>query len=178
MNCQESEELIYTFREIGEDQQRELKLHIASCNNCGKLFKEVNEFFVVLDKVSAQPSIVHPTKLVNKVMGDIQSQPERKNKTVKVFRILDLPVSKYALAAVSLGILMMFFMEVMVPAIDSQKVNGPIANLQGAILRSENFRKAFTRPKEKRSLFAECKNIFTNQVDPNCVREKINKINF
>jgi hypothetical protein len=65
-----------------------------------------------------------------------------------------------------------------VPDLKSGKIQGPISNIQGAIIKSDDFRKVFTKPKEKKSMFDDCKNILSQQVDANCVKEKISKLNF
>ena len=179
MNCQECEAAIYTFREISEVEQQEVQRHISDCEKCGRLFQEVTGFFQVIEKASQEKPVFYSAgQLTDKVMNKVMQSSKEDIRQTRTFSLFDLSVSRWALAAVSCGILIMFFIEILVPDLKSGKIKGPVANLQGAIIKSEDFRKAFTRPKEKKSLFQECRNILSNQIDPNCVKEKISKANF
>lgn len=180
MNCAEIEKLIYTFHEAEVTLQQEVRKHLDTCENCRTLFNEMESVYGLMKKVNtAQLGLTHPTRLTDKVMREIAglTKSEEKQKGKK-FHLFDLSFNRLALAAVSCGILVLFFIEVLVPDFKSGKIRGPMTNIQGAIIKSEDFRKAFTRPKEKKSLFADCKNVLSKQVDPACVKEKIKNLNF
>ena len=178
MSCTDYEEMIYTFHELGKDEQGKVKQHLETCEACIKLLEEVERFSQLVKKMNQQnQSLTPPASLVNKVLDTIGSKKVRQVSERSNLSLL-LSISRYSLAAVSCGILVLFFMEILVPDLKSGKIKGPITNVQGAIIKSEDFRKVFTRPKEKKSLFDDCKNILSQNVDANCVREKLDKINF
>ena len=179
MNCATWEKLIYTFREISESQQREVRQHLDTCESCRKLFSEINVMFKLIEKTGqVRQTLVPSNQLTKKVMNEIAGLSKSETKGARVFRLFDSPISRFALAAVSCGIMILFFVEVMAPDMASGKIRGPISSLQGVIIKTEDFRKAFTRPRKTKSLFADCKSALTNQVDPNCVKEKIKAVNF
>ena len=179
MSCSEYEEMIYTFHEAGKDEQDRVRQHIESCDNCKKLFDDVKRFSDIVKKVGTETgSLTPPINFAKNVTEAIEGKQQASQKKGRALSGFELSFSRYALAAVSCGILVLFFSEILVPDLKSGKIKGPISSPQGAIIKSEDFRKVFTKPKEKKSLFDNCKNILSQQIDVNCVREKLDKINF
>lgn len=179
MKCTEWEEWIYTFREISNDQQLEVERHVNTCQSCRQLFNEVESVARLMERAGkVRLALKQTAGLTDSVMNEVASLSGKTERhKVKSFQFNAVSMSRLALAAVSCGILILFFMEVLVPDLDSGKIKGPMTSIQGAIIKSEDFRKAFTRPKEKKSLFTDCKDLFNNQMDPNCVKEKLKKVN-
>lgn len=181
MNCRECEELIYTYPETEKDKQLEVQQHINECENCRKLFQEAQDMLRLIRKASDHNLTPRTsTLLTDKIMKQVaESSSQTTQHEGKVRPLFDLSISRWALAAVSCGILILFFIEVMIPEFESGKIKGPITNIQTAVIKSDDFRKSFTRPKKsrKKSIFQECRNTLSHQIDPNCVKEKINKIN-
>jgi tetrahydromethanopterin S-methyltransferase subunit A len=162
---------------LKEEEQVKVRQHIETCVECENLFKDVQRFSQLIREANQENQNPIPSgQLVNKIVEAIAS--ENKKSAESKPKRFDLSISRYALAAVSCGILILFFSEILVPDLKSGKIQGPISNIQGAIIKSDDFRKVFTKPKEKKSMFDDCKNILSQQVDANCVKEKISKLNF
>lgn len=177
MSCTDYEKLIYTFQELDAVDQGKVKGHLETCLNCKQLFNDVHQFSLVVKQVGLETQNENSTDITGKVMDVIDGKNEETWST-RINAWFDLSVSRYALAAISCGILILFFVQIMVPELKSGRIKGPISNVQGAIIKSEDFRKVFTRSKERKSLFDECKNVLSQQVDENCVKEKLSKFNF
>lgn len=176
MNCEDYEQLIYTYRELSDEERSKVKQHVATCKKCQELLHEVESFSQTVKTINRENLNVTPSaQLVNKVLNAIRSDHEVKTRSYDLFSFSTI---RYSLAAVSCGILVLFFAEILVPDFRSGKIKGPLTAVQGVIIKSDDFRKALTKPNERSSLFDGCKNILSQQVDANCVREKLDKINF
>ena len=138
MSCQDFEQSIYTFRELSKQEQLAVQKHISTCMHCESLFKEAtNLLYTVIEPVDPIP---FPEKLTEKILQAInQSTPESKPSLFKTF---DKPANRYALAAVSVGIVCMFLFEALAPSIESARLSGPIARLQGVVVNSSSFKTA------------------------------------
>ena len=175
MSCQEMEETIYTYRELDEVQQREVNTHTALCESCRALLYQVTQFQnQISDLDAALPNLKPGQHLAEKVLKKVS--PNQAKRTAVSFSIPSY--SRMALAAVSCGLLVLFFVEIMVPDLKSGKVKGPISSIQGAIINSSDLRKAFTNKTKKKTLFDDCKDALSNKVDVVCVKQKIGTVNF
>ena len=54
MNCAEIEKLIYTFREADAREQAEVQRHVETCENCHKLFSEMERVFELTAKLRSK----------------------------------------------------------------------------------------------------------------------------
>ena len=107
------------------------------------------------------------------------SQKGRPGKLISITTGSTLSVARYSLAAVSVGILIMFFMEVFAPISEPALIQGPIYRLQSAVMNSDELRKKFSvRRERKKTLLAECTNPLSNKIDQTCLKEKLEKLNF
>lgn len=171
MNCARYEEWIYTFPEIEEEKQQELKRHIGQCPQCKHMFSEAEPIFQVIRK--SKEEILPPPQLTDKVMAQLARKSQSGKIRKMYFSFLDLSFVRYSMAAVSVGILVLFCLEVMVPEIKSGSRGGPVTGIREVIIRSDEMRKSWSVQQEKKSRFEECRNKFNRQVDQACVQEKI-----
>ena len=74
MTCSDYEESIFLWREIGENKQNELLLHMESCGKCKQLFEEVQAMQRLTDAAALQQAVIpHAAKLTGQIMEKIQA---------------------------------------------------------------------------------------------------------
>lgn len=180
MKCQECQEAIYAYRELGDGEKKKVEFHIVNCSQCFALFSEmqsVNQLLLKAATANVQPA--HPDWLVNKIMREVaHAKSEVDQGALFSLHFFERSVIRYSLAAASIGLMVLFFVEIITPQTGSEKIKGPISNFQGVIVRADVFRKSLSERKEKPSIRNSCVNRLTKQINLACVKEKIEKLNF
>ncbi len=188
MKCKECEEAIYTYRELSDSEKQRMEVHLQSCSACRKLFEEVmrvNSLVLKASRVAQAHS--NPEWLTNKIMSGVISKPQPAKRGFSFLPgFFDVAATRYALAGVSICLLLLFFIETGNPLNEPNPVKSPIANLpagkaglQGVIVRSQDLQKNLNARKErKRSVLADCTSRLKRKIDLACLREKVKNLNF
>ena len=116
MKCLNAERNIFLFGELEEQEKQETLIHIASCERCARLYEETKTTTRVVTKAFAPPE-PDTLKLTNLIMGKVEML-ERKQKTVfdQLFDYFELKPVRYALATISLVLLISFADQLFAPS--------------------------------------------------------------
>jgi hypothetical protein len=177
MKCRDCEKMIYGYRELSDAEKQNTLSHIETCAACKKLFGEMQHVHHILQKSEARHS--NPQRLTSRVMGSIPTSNNSWGPVTSLLAWLDTSVIRYSMVGTSLCLLILFFAEVSNSPDSSRKVRGPVANLQGVFINSQELRKDFTaRREKKRAVLSDCARPFTQEIDLACLKGKIKKLNF
>lgn len=161
MDCRDFEKDIFLFREISEAQRDALKLHLTSCKNCERFFRDAMQMEGLIKEVARQKiAPANAAKLTSRIMEGVysQSSPGWMNRAIG---FLQNAFTKTALATASTILLITFSVEFFNDA--------PQANYQHpitsgfAILNSTLFKEETARQRSKTKFFAECTSPFKPQ---------------
>jgi hypothetical protein len=175
MTCNEFEKLIYNYPELDESEKEDIKNHYQSCDNCKRLYNEVDVFFLNLKSIHKVP-VKHenPQLLTERIMNKVSESTNNLSKNRYQVQFYVPNTIRYSLAAVSCGILFLFFIEIIAPNFEAKVIE---PKLVGSVIKSDELRESFRLRKSKKSIFEDCKNQITNKVNQACVKEKLDKLN-
>ena len=117
MMCSECEKLIYLYKELDDHEKRQLDTHISSCVSCSALFAKVQKEQSVVDEIMKQVPGKFKNEnpfLTSKVMTAIQRESEKRGISIieQFLPVFGFRPLRYALAVVSLIIIVFFLVEI------------------------------------------------------------------
>jgi anti-sigma factor RsiW len=112
MSCAQYLEDIYLYDELAPEARQIVDQHVLTCEACRTLLEEVQQQAALLHNVSAlRPEPAHPQQLTDAILARIEQRPRQTPILMKVLAPLDVLFVRYALAAVSVGLLVLFVSE-------------------------------------------------------------------
>jgi hypothetical protein len=108
MNCTEIEKDIYLYDELPTSERAIVDAHITQCDSCKELLAVLQIHQSVIQKVAQQkPQPENFSRLTSSIMRAIDEK-----ETPRIFsKLLDRIFLRYAFAAVSLSLMVVFFAE-------------------------------------------------------------------
>jgi uncharacterized membrane-anchored protein YjiN (DUF445 family) len=134
MKCREAEKKIYLYRELSENEQRELDQHIATCASCRLLQQNTQRIEVLMKRannVRIQPR--NPELLTNRIMTSIKKKEAHQTFLSTFIQYVESYFVKYSFAALSIFLVAVFVKEysqkeVILQQNLAEKQNGPTLN--------------------------------------------------
>jgi hypothetical protein len=173
MSCKEFEIQIYLYPELSEKERRQVDAHLQTCIGCNALFQELKQTQELINQMAEKkPVPVHAARLTGSIMSKIM-EPVKPTWYEWVNDLLLSKKSKYVLSITSSLLLVVFFAQSL---LDSPQIkmdnNDPFTN--SVILNAKLFRDNFSRNRNKRALFADCRSPFqSNRYYRDCVKSKL-----
>jgi hypothetical protein len=180
MKCRECENAIYSARELSNGEKQKMEAHLQTCIPCQQLWTDT-QLASRLVRKATQASSEHPNPvwLTNKIMLRVAKEHKKSQPKLYVPAFLNIPFIRYAMAVTSFCLFAFLLAELGNESGEPNILRGPIANLQGVILQSQDLKKDFTIRKEKRrARLVGCTSPLKTNVDVACLKEKIKNLNF
>ncbi len=110
MNCPDYEKDIYLFDELSSEDQQKLHAHLSSCEDCQKLFEEIQSSKAIIQRAKElKPQLSHAAAFTNRVMDQLPT--ERESIWSIWLRILDYSWIQNSLRLASLVLIVFFIWE-------------------------------------------------------------------
>lgn len=146
MSCEQYEQDIYVYDELSPGEREIIDKHVHTCAACQALLEEVQQQAAWIKHVSTtRPEHAQPQRLANAILAQLE-QP-RTSMATKLLASLDLLFVRYSLAAVSLGLLILFVSEQQHQAVVINPIPTPTAS---ATLDTKAFLQQHTPDKRQR----------------------------
>jgi predicted anti-sigma-YlaC factor YlaD len=144
MSCEKYLQDIYLYDELSPEAREVIDKHVLTCTDCRTLLEEVQQQSAWVKHASlAPPKARHPRQLTDAILARI----ERPTRRATLLAPMDSLFVRYALAAVSVGLLVLFL---------SEQQNGPAVvktmyrPAASATLNTNDFLQPYTQEKEQR----------------------------
>lgn len=160
MNCKETEQEIYLYRELTASEKATVDEHIGQCVACQKLFISIQEYQSFVNGLAEnKPQPANHARLTSSIMQAINQHQNQKTTGLNSLFV------RYAMVAASLSLIVLFGAEQLEP--NEFNKRQPVA--RAVVLESTSLSKIFLKGKEKSesrlSLYAcaktgDCDNVF------------------
>jgi predicted anti-sigma-YlaC factor YlaD len=139
MSCEKYLQDIYLYDELSPEAREVIDEHVRSCAECRMLLEEVQQQSVWVKHASqARPEPAHPRQLTNAILVRIERRTPRATVVMRLVR--------YALAAVSVGLLVLFVSEQQyAPVVVTPAVQPAVS----ATLNTDAFLQQYAQEKEQ-----------------------------
>ena len=117
MKCSEFEKMIYLFNELDNSEKRKLEGHLSTCASCSALFAQLRKDQGTLSEVLKQVPDKFKNEnpfLTSRIMSSIEKENARSTASIieQFIPAFGFRPLKYALAAVSFALLVLFIVQV------------------------------------------------------------------
>jgi anti-sigma factor RsiW len=147
MSCEKCLQNIYLYDELSPEAREVIDEHVRSCAECRTLLEDVQQQSVWVKHASqARPEPAHPRQLTDVILVRIERRTPRATVVMRLLAPLDLLFVRYALAAVSVGLLVLFVSEQQyAPVVVTPTVQPAVS----ATLNTDAFLQQYAREKER-----------------------------
>jgi anti-sigma factor RsiW len=146
MSCEKYEQNLYLYDELSPQERAIIDEHVHTCIACRSLLEEIQQQSAWVKYASqTRPEPAHPQRLTNAILAQL-SQP-RTSMATKFLAPLDILFVRYSLAAVSLGLVVLFVSEQQQGSVVTKSMPRPAAS---ATLNTNAFLQQYAQEKEQR----------------------------
>jgi hypothetical protein len=177
MKCEECEKGIYLYRESSEEERLKMRNHMENCEECTKLFKEVQAASYLIESARSKGEPANSAALTSRIIDNLPANEPRESVLNYFLGLLDLSAVRYSMAVASVFLLVFFVTEFFQPGhplanhVEMQHVEA------GVVLRSDDLRQEFVSRSQRKSLVGDCTTTL-REIDIDCIKEKIKKLSF
>jgi anti-sigma factor RsiW len=163
MKCSAYEQSIYLWEEISPEEKVAVNRHIETCPDCAALLQQVHIMQGLVNEVSAK-KIISPNaaQLTSRIMQAVHEQQRISHSTLTARLFSTFQLARYALATLSLVLLISFGMEYIHTGAPQKTQTTTLE--EGVILSSAIIRSSAEDRKKRKSIFNTCKTPFTDQL--------------
>ena len=148
MSCEKYVQDIYLYDELPPEAREVIDKHVLTCTDCRTLLEEVQQQSAWVKHASlAPPEARHPQQLTDAILARIERPTRSASLVTTLLAPMDSLFVRYSLAAVSVGLLVLFL---------SEQQNGPAVvtpmhrPAAAATLNTNDFLQPYTQEKEQR----------------------------
>lgn len=147
MSCAHYLEDIYLYDELSPEERLKVDQHVLTCAACRTALDEVQQQSALVRRAAAtRPEPVHPQRLTDAILARIEQPARRATVVTRLLAPLDSLFVRYSLAAVSVGLLVLFVSEQYSGPVAVKRMPGPAAS---ATLNTGVFLKQYAEEKKQ-----------------------------
>ncbi|MBT1689563.1 anti-sigma factor family protein [Dawidia soli] len=147
MSCARYLEDIYLYDELSPAARLIIDQHVLTCDACRALLEEVQQQSALVKHAStARPAPAHAKHLTDAILARIEQPAQRATVVTRLLAPMDSLFVRYSLAAVSVGLLVLFVSEQYSGPVVVKRMPGPAAS---ATLNTGVFLKQYAEEKKQ-----------------------------
>lgn len=148
MSCEKYLQDIYLYDELSPEKRQVIDKHVLTCTDCRTLLEKVQQQSAWVKHASlAPPEARHPQKLTDAILARIERPTRRAALVTTLLAPMDSLFVRYSLAAVSVGLLVLFLSEQQSGPVVVKTMHRPAAS---ATLNTNDFLQPYSQEKEQR----------------------------
>lgn len=147
MSCAHYLQDIYFYDELSSEERLNVDQHVLTCASCRTVLEEVQQQSALVRHAAAtRPEPAHPKQLTDAILARIEQPAPRATVVTRLLAPLDSLFVRYSLAAVSVGLLVLFVSEQYSGPVVVNRMPGPAAS---ATLNTDAFLKQYAEEKKQ-----------------------------